>query len=87
MKPVEWFCGVFGACVGLLITIMIRSQFDSLADELAVLRESNDQLRRQLDHTESSAKFCERGFGKATARMHRHSWPLQSRCTANGIGS
>ena len=56
MKPVEWFCGVFGACVGLLITIMIRSQFDSLADELAVLRESNDQLRRQLDHTEKQRK-------------------------------
>ena len=56
MKPVEWFCGIFGACVGLLITIMIRSQFDSLADELAVLRESNDQLRRQLDHTEKQRK-------------------------------
>ena len=51
MKRLEWFCGVFGACTGLLITAGIKAHFDELSRELVVLRASNEELKRQLATT------------------------------------
>ena len=47
-RTVEWLCGTFGACVGLLITIILRSEFDAQANEIAALRASNQQLKHEL---------------------------------------
>ena len=45
MHPLEWFCIVFGTCVGLLVTVCIRSQADRQAHEIDVLRQSNARLQ------------------------------------------
>ena len=54
-RPVEWLCAVLGTCVGLLITIFVRSELDAQAREIAALRASNELLRASTARLEQQA--------------------------------
>ena len=47
------FSAVLGVCLGLLLTIVVKGEFDALAAELTILRTANERLRQQLLERES----------------------------------
>jgi hypothetical protein len=92
MRRPEWLCAVLGVCLGLLIAVAVRGQYDELARELEVLRASNEQLKQELTRrgqdatsdavgqrptaTSASARVTEGRLASAVALHGEWHWDL-----------